>query len=56
MIKNVNFQKKYLFELVYKYLAQTKNITFQLWGPGQFLTRWVLTGFVWPKVTYRAIV
>ncbi len=28
----------------------------QLWGPSPFLTRWVLTGIVRPKVTCSAIV
>ncbi len=28
----------------------------QLWGPSPFLTRWVLTGIVCPKVMYSAIV
>ncbi len=33
-----------------------KTLVGQLWGPNPFLKRWIYTGIIWLKVTYRAII
>ncbi len=41
---------------VIRLLYYFKTSVGQLWGPSPYLTRWVLTGIVLPKITYGAMV